>query len=162
MHGREGDCTYARKVHWAKKALARGIIIIDSKKGINNLNPRLNNQNFHIYLMPENDGDYLISKMEGISSFVAQLNLGGQAGAKAEAELWISSLNKSKSSATKNHTKCSIGGRRRWLPFPPWPKRLTGNLDSPMPAAAEEQFAVVSLFLPVPAVGTSALPNNVH
>lgn len=42
VQGREGECTYSRKVFWAKQALAKGIIIIDSQKGTNNLNLRLN------------------------------------------------------------------------------------------------------------------------
>lgn len=102
VHGREGDCTFAKKVHWAKKALARGIIIIDYAKGVNNLNPRLNNQNFHIYLLPEEEGDYLLSKVEGINSFTAELNIGGKGEGKVPAEIWISSLNKSKKSYIQN------------------------------------------------------------
>lgn len=76
IEGREGDCTYARKVQLARKALARGVIIIDSAKGTNNLNPRLNRHNFQIFLMDEADGDFLVTAIKEKHSFVAQLYIG--------------------------------------------------------------------------------------
>jgi hypothetical protein len=40
VQGGQGSCTYARKCEMAKKAMARGIIIVDSSTAINNLNFR--------------------------------------------------------------------------------------------------------------------------
>ncbi len=91
VQGREGECTYSRKVHFARKALARGIIIVDSLKGTNNLNSRLNRNNFHIYLMPESEGDFIINAMGSSTNFLAQLDLVSPTSNKVE--IWVSSLN---------------------------------------------------------------------
>ena len=63
VQGRDGGCTYARKVFWAKKSIAKGVIIIDSPKGINNLRPR-KNDNFQTFLMPEGEGDKIIAALQ--------------------------------------------------------------------------------------------------
>jgi hypothetical protein len=96
VQGREGACTYSRKVHWARKTLARGLIIIDSEKGTNNLIWR-KNDNFHTFLMPEAEGDDLLQKLGAERSFIAQLNINSQTDknfSKKAMEVWISSLNR--------------------------------------------------------------------
>ena len=95
VEGREGDCTYSLKVQLARKALARGVIIVDSAKGTNNLNARLNRYNFQIFLMDEADGDLLVSAIQEKKSVIAQLSI-GSVQEKVKAEIWTSSLNKSK------------------------------------------------------------------
>ena len=75
VEGREGDCTYSLKVQVARKALARGVIIVDSAKGTNNLNARLNRYNFQIFLMDEADGALLVSSMQDKKSVIAQLSI---------------------------------------------------------------------------------------
>ena len=79
MQGRDGGCTYAQKVKWAKKSLVRGLIIVDSEKGTNNLRPG-RNDNFHTFLMPEAEGDLLLKDLSSSSSsdFLAQLNIGDE------------------------------------------------------------------------------------
>lgn len=52
VQGRDGGCTYSRKRHYAMKAGAMGIIIVDSPKGINNLRAK-KGSNFHTFLIPE-------------------------------------------------------------------------------------------------------------
>lgn len=71
--------------------MARGIIIIDSTKGTNNLNSRLNRNNFHVYLMPEAEGDAILNALANTNVFYAQLDLVSPSANKAE--VWISSLN---------------------------------------------------------------------
>jgi hypothetical protein len=73
--GADGDCSYARKVEMAKKGLVKGVIIVDSPKGINNLKLRLQEKDlFVILLISEKYGESLIKS----PSFVAELNMGGQ------------------------------------------------------------------------------------
>ena len=64
VQGRDGGCTYSRKRHYAMKAGAMGIIIVDSTKGINNLKHK-KGYNFHTFLMPEAEGDALIGGLQG-------------------------------------------------------------------------------------------------
>lgn len=71
VHGREGSCTYTKKAHNARKSLSNGIIIIDSEKGINNLNMLSNKDYFQVFLLPENQGDLLVTSAP--SSFLAEI-----------------------------------------------------------------------------------------
>lgn len=76
VQGRDGGCTYSRKRHYAMKAGAMGIIIVDSPKGINNLQAKKGSK-FHTFLIPEAEGDRLIAGIaDEMKSFVARLNMG--------------------------------------------------------------------------------------
>lgn len=58
--GDEGSCSYSRKAEVVRQALGRGIIIIDSPKGINNLNYRnADSDRFITLLISEDDGKAL-------------------------------------------------------------------------------------------------------
>ena len=61
VHGREGSCTYTKKAHNARKSLANGIIIIDSERGIDNYGTFSSKDYFQVFLMPEKEGDYLVT-----------------------------------------------------------------------------------------------------
>ena len=77
VQGRDGGCTYASKVNHTKKSIARGVIIIDSEKGINNLRPKAGS-NFHVFLMSEAEGDEIYKALAGKDdrSFIAILDIG--------------------------------------------------------------------------------------
>lgn len=51
VRGGDGSCSYARKVEMAKQALGKGVIIIDSPKGVNNLKLRLNEKDKFVSLI---------------------------------------------------------------------------------------------------------------
>ena len=89
-----GDCSYARKVELAKKALGRGIIIVDSPNGINNLKMSLQERDrFIVLIIAEKDA---LSLTSSSSSFSAELNMKQQKkedAHKAVVELWVSTLN---------------------------------------------------------------------
>jgi hypothetical protein len=76
--GDEGSCSYSRKAEVVKQALGRGIIIIDSPKGINNLNYRNSDSDRFITLLISEDDGKVLAKSK---SLLAELTM-----SKAAAE----------------------------------------------------------------------------
>lgn len=80
----------------AKQALGKGVIIVDSPKGVNNLKLRLNEKDkFVSLIINENEGNLLSSS----PSFLAELNMGKAADVRNKKnviEIWVSSLNEGK------------------------------------------------------------------
>jgi len=79
ISGKDGECSYARKVENAKKGLAKGVIIVDSPQGINNLRLRLQERDtFITLLISETEGTPLLKS----TSFVGELTMGDKSSSK--------------------------------------------------------------------------------